>query len=80
MPAMAVITVLCAAGVAFCVRFMVALCKECQPRQTVYGVHLRLISDPDPIAELQPKKLVTRAERGRVENDRFLIKASRHNV
>jgi hypothetical protein len=61
--ALAVVTVLCLAGVAFCVRFMVALCKDYKPRQIVYGVDLRPISGQDPIAKLQPKEPVTRRVR-----------------
>ena len=61
--ALAVVTVLCVAGVAFCVRFVVALRKDCKPRQIVYRVDLRPISGHDPIAKLQPKKPVTRRVR-----------------
>ena len=41
---MGVWTVLCTAGIAFYVRFLVALCKECKPRLTSLGVRLRLDS------------------------------------
>jgi hypothetical protein len=41
----AVWTVLCAAGIAFYVQFLVALGKECTPRLTGYWVRLRLGSD-----------------------------------
>jgi hypothetical protein len=58
----AVMTVLCTAGTAFYVRFLVALCKECKPRSIGYGVRLRLGSGEDTIAELpERKKPVTRA-------------------
>jgi hypothetical protein len=55
-------TVLCTAGIAFYVRFLVALCKECKPRRIGYWVRLRLGTGEDAIAELQQrKKPVTRA-------------------
>ena len=57
-----VMTVLCTAGIAFYVRFLVALCKERKPRLIGYWVRLRLGSGEDTIAELQErKKPVTRA-------------------
>ena len=43
----AVMTVLCTAGTAFYVRFLVALCKECKPRSIGYWVRLRLGSSED---------------------------------
>jgi hypothetical protein len=59
MPAM---MVLCTAGVAFYVRFLVALCKECKPRGIGYWVRLRPDPGEDTIAELQQsKRPVTRA-------------------
>jgi hypothetical protein len=59
---MAAMTVLCAASVAFYVRFLVALCKECKPRSVGYWVQLRLGSGEDTIAELpERRKPVTRA-------------------
>jgi hypothetical protein len=55
-------TVLCTAGIAFYVRFLVALCKECKPRRIGYWVRLRLGTGEDAIADLQQrKKPVTRA-------------------
>jgi hypothetical protein len=57
-----VITVLCTAGIAFYVRFLVALCKECKARRIGYWVRLRLGSSENAIAELQQgKKPATRA-------------------
>ena len=57
-----VMMVLCTAGIAFYVRFLVALCKECKPRRIGYWVRLRLGSGESMIAELQErKKPVTRA-------------------
>ena len=57
-----VMTVLCTAGIAFHVRFLVALCKECKPRSVGYWVRLRLSSGEDTVAELQERrKPVTRA-------------------
>jgi len=59
---MTVMTVLCTAGIAFYVRFLAALCKECKPRRIGYWVRLRLGSGEDTIAELlERKKPVTRA-------------------
>ena len=58
---MPVMTVLCTAGIAFYVRFLVALCKECKPRRIGYWVRLRLGSGEDTIAELQQRKRPTRA-------------------
>jgi hypothetical protein len=59
----AVVTVLlCTASVAFYVRFLVALCKECKPSSIGYWVHLRHGSGEDPIAELpERRKPVARA-------------------
>jgi hypothetical protein len=54
---MAVITVLGSAGVAFYMRFLVALCKECKPRRIGYWVRLRFDSGEDTVAELQPRKI-----------------------
>ena len=57
-----VMTVLCTAGIAFYVRFLVALCKECKPRRIGDWVGLRRGSGENAIAELQQrKKPVTRA-------------------
>ncbi len=57
-----VMTVLCTAGIAFYVRFLVALCKECKPRRIGYWVRLRLSSGENAIAKLlQRKNPVTRA-------------------
>lgn len=57
-----VMTVLCTAGIAFYVRFLVALCKECKPRRIGYWLRLPLGFSENAIAELQQvKKPVTRA-------------------
>lgn len=57
-----VMTVLCTAGIAFYLRFLVALCKESKPRSTGYWVRLRLSSGEDTIAELPERRTpVTRA-------------------
>jgi hypothetical protein len=48
----AVMTVLCTAGIAFYVRFLVALCQECKPRFADW-MRLRLGSGKDAMAELQ---------------------------
>jgi hypothetical protein len=55
-------TVLCTAGVAFYVRFLVALCKECKPRRTGYWLRVRLGDREATMVELQrPERPVTRA-------------------
>lgn len=60
MVGVAVWTVLCSAGIAFYVRFLVALCQECKPRLT--GHWVRLGSSEDAIAETQEgTRPVTRA-------------------
>jgi hypothetical protein len=56
MVVMALWTVLCTAGIAFYVRFLVALCKECKPRRIGYWVRLRLGSGEDALAEPQERK------------------------
>ena len=59
---MAAMTVLCTAGIAFYLRFLVALCRECKPRRIGFWVRMRLGSDEDAIGELQErKKLFNRA-------------------
>jgi len=59
---MAVMTMLCTAGIAFYVRFLVALCKECKPRSGGYWARLRLGSGEDTIVELpERRKPVARA-------------------
>ena len=59
---MAAMIALCTAGIAFCARFLVALCKECKPRRMGYSVRLRLNPGEDPITELQQReKPVARA-------------------
>jgi hypothetical protein len=52
----AAITVLGTAGVAFYVRFLVALCKECRPGRIVYWLRLRLSSRGATIVELQRRE------------------------
>jgi hypothetical protein len=49
-------TVLCTGGAVFCVRFLVALCKERERRRIGYWVRLRLGSGTDTIAEVQQRK------------------------
>jgi hypothetical protein len=51
----AVWTVLCTSGIAFCVRFLVALQTERKPRLIGYWVRLRPGSGEDTIAELQER-------------------------
>jgi hypothetical protein len=53
---MALMTVLCTCGVAFYVRFLVALCRECKPRPIGYWIRLRLVSSEDTIAELHERE------------------------
>jgi hypothetical protein len=50
------VTVLGTAGIAFYVRFLVALCQECKPRRIGHWVRLRLGYGEDAIAELQQRK------------------------
>ena len=58
----ATMMLLCAAGNAFYVRFLVATCKECKPRSIAYWVRLRLDSGEDTIAELpEERNPLTRA-------------------
>jgi hypothetical protein len=53
---------LCTAGIAFYMRFLVTLCKERKPRSSGYWVRLRLNSGEDSIVELpERRKSVTRA-------------------
>jgi hypothetical protein len=55
-------TLLCTAGIAFCILFLVALCKECKPRRIGYWLRTRLGSGESEIAELQDgQKVFTRA-------------------
>ena len=51
-----VLIVLCTAGVAFYVRFLMALCKESKSRSTGYWVRLRIRPAEDAIAEVQERK------------------------
>ena len=52
----AAMTVLCTAGIAFYVRFLVALYKECKPRRIDFWVRMRLVSGEHAIGELQERK------------------------
>jgi hypothetical protein len=55
-------TILCMTGIAFYVRFLIALCKECKPHSVGYWVRLRLGSDEDTIAEVpEQRRVLTRA-------------------
>jgi len=55
-------TVLCTAGIAFYLRFLVALCKECKPRLTGYWVRLRSGFGEDTPVEPQARtRPMTRA-------------------
>jgi hypothetical protein len=59
---MALMTVLCTAGIAFYLRFLVALCKECKPHSIGYWVRLRLAPSEDTIAEVRERdQTLTRA-------------------
>jgi hypothetical protein len=59
---MALMTVLCTAGVAFYLRFLFALWRECKPRPVGYWIRLRLGSGEDTIVEMPERtKPVTRA-------------------
>ena len=60
--AMEVMTLLCVAGIAFSVRFLVALCQEQPPHRIDYWVRLQLGSASDPLdEEQQQEQPVTRA-------------------
>jgi len=55
-------TLLCTAGIAFYVRFLVALCKDRGARSSGYWVRLRLGSGEDTLTQLpERRKPVTRA-------------------
>jgi len=54
-----IVTVLCAAGIAFYVRFMIALGKECKPGVSGYWVRLRLGRGDGELVELQTRKRPT---------------------
>jgi hypothetical protein len=56
-----VMTVLCTVGLAFYVRFLVALQRECKPRSIGCWVRLRAGSGENAIAELQGENPMTRA-------------------
>lgn len=56
MLAKAAMTVLCMAGIAFYVRFLVALCKECKPHLIGYWVRLHPDSVENPIAEVSEER------------------------
>jgi len=51
MVAMTIMAVLCSVGVAFYLRFLVALCKECRLRRTCYLVRFQPNSDEYPISK-----------------------------
>lgn len=58
----AVLTVLCTAGIAFYLRFSLALWTESRPRSRGYWVRLRVGSGEDAIAEApDERKPVSRA-------------------
>ena len=50
------LTVLCTAGIAFYLRFLVVLGRESTPRRISYWARLRLGSGENAIAELQQRK------------------------
>ena len=50
-----VIAVMCTAGIAFYVRFLVELRRKCKPRFIGYWVRLRRGSSENTIAELQER-------------------------
>jgi hypothetical protein len=55
-------TVLCTAGIAFCVRFLVALCQKSKLGLTGYWARLRIRSGKDKLAHPQARtRPVTRA-------------------
>ncbi len=56
MAPIAIVTVLCAAAIAFYVRFLVALCTECKPRLIGYWVRLRLGSGTETLSKLEKRE------------------------
>jgi hypothetical protein len=56
MIATTIVTVLCAAGIAFYVRFMIALGKECKPGVSGHWVRLRPGRGDGELVELQTRK------------------------
>jgi len=56
MVATTVVMVLCAAGIAFYVRFMIALGKECKPGASGYWVRLRPGTGDGELMELRTPK------------------------
>jgi len=60
MLAIAVVTVLCAAAVAFYVRFLVALRNEYRPRLTGYWMRLQVGARENAITELRKQRTPVR--------------------
>jgi hypothetical protein len=52
----AIMTVVCTASVAFYLRFLVALCRECKPRPIGYWIRLQLGSGEDTVVEMRERK------------------------
>jgi hypothetical protein len=54
-----VMTLICTAGIAFYLRFLVALCKECKPRWVRFSKYLRPLSGgySAPILRLTDKSV-----------------------
>ena len=53
---MAIMTLLCTAGVAFYLRFLGALCRESKSQLIGYWIRLRLDSGENAVTELHPQK------------------------
>jgi hypothetical protein len=53
---MPMVATLCASGIAFYIRFLVALCKECKPRRIGYWARLQLGSSEGAISERQEQR------------------------
>ena len=53
---MAFMALLCTGGAMFCMRFLIALCKECEPSRIDYWARRQLGSGTDTMAELQQSK------------------------
>ena len=57
---MVAMAVLCAVGVTFYMRFLIALCKECRPQGISYLVRLQSEWDDEVLAEsIEPRTSLT---------------------
>jgi hypothetical protein len=72
MLAMSVITLISTAGIAFYVRFLVALCRERKSLRRIYSYCMRLDFDEakaiDPVSELMTTRILNRRNNERIRN------------